>query len=966
MMSIHRVSMGDGYEYYTREVASADERLKRGEKIGDYYLNTGVPAGVWMGSSLHHFALAGEVTEEQMRDLYGMGKRPDAAELRRKARGLVDERKLNLGQQTNTYTLKHEAFRVELGKRIDAFHTRYHRAPSKGELKEIRYALGRETFVTERKRAPLTEAELSRFITAKLTPTGASVAGFDCTFSAPKSVSVMWGLGDRGLQKEIEAAHLEAIETALAFMEKEVISSRAGRNGVRRVATEGVVAARFRHYDSRAGDPQLHDHVVIANRVFCPNGKIGADGKPLGKWRTIDSKALYKSVVAASERYNDALMHALHMRLGLTFETRTNAATGSQKMEIAGVSDVLIGQFSSRRAGIEERLQVLENEYRMVHGRAPSRKVHMRLAQQATLETRQRKEHVGLADRVQSWREQTPMRYTLSELVAAKEAAAQEAYEGAQVDVEVLARQTIFALEKRRSTWTLRHVQAEAARQVAAATGGTGCTSEAIEHVVSAVLDDTRSVLLARPAPVLASALSDDAGVSIYEHKDMWHYTSSHMIDIEQRLLDATSERVGSLVDATTLTYIMGVLEREDGLALSPDQKMMVEHFVRGDRTLMTAVGPAGAGKTTAMKAATRAVQEKGHAVVGLAPSAVAAKQLGESIGAEAMTLQLWLTAEKWNDLERADMIIIDEAGMADAHVLDQVVEHARQMGASVRMVGDPMQLSTVDAGGTFRFIHEASKGVELDTIWRFKTHGEADASLNLRSGEDPFGWYLAQGRISGGADEEILASAFGAWSADCDKGLSSILIASSNERVSQLNDMAQSWRAVNGETHEAQTEVKTRDGQVIRLGERILTRKNDASLKWGRGNFVKNGDLFTVVDIHEDASLTVYAQGGVEFRLPASYVAAHVQLGYAATIQRSQGVTVDTSHAILDATCPRESAYVALTRGKENNQAWVVCEDAHTMSEVLDAIEANTTSDYSAHHVLAARLGEENSAEHQ
>lgn len=195
MISIHRVSMGDGYEYYTREVASADERLKRGKKIGDYYLNMGAPAGQWMGSSLYHFTLAGEVTEEQMRDLYGMGKRPDAAELRRKARGLVDERKLNLGQQTNAYTLKHEAFRVELGKRIDAHHTRYHRAPSKAELKEVRYPLGRETFVTEPKRAPLTEAELSRFITARLTPTGASIAGFDCTFSAPKSVSVMWGWG---------------------------------------------------------------------------------------------------------------------------------------------------------------------------------------------------------------------------------------------------------------------------------------------------------------------------------------------------------------------------------------------------------------------------------------------------------------------------------------------------------------------------------------------------------------------------------------------------------------------------------------------------------------------------------------------------------------------------------------------------------------------------------------------------
>lgn len=393
-----------------------------------------------------------------------------------------------------------------------------------------------------------------------------------------------------------------------------------------------------------------------------------------------------------------------------------------KKIEIAGVSDALIGQFSSRRLGIEERLKVLEDDYRATHGRAPTRKIRMRLAQQATLETRQSKEHIGLADRVQTWREQTPMRYTLSELVAAKEAAGQEQQNAASVDIEALVRQSLFALEKRRSTWTLRHVQAEAARQLAAATGGTGCSTEVIKQVTSTVLNDVRSVLLARPKPILAPMLTDEAGVSVYEHQDMWHYTSAHMIDIEQRLLDATTERVGSLVDATTLTYVLTALERGDGLALSPEQEMMVEHFVRGDRAVMTAVGPAGA-----------------------------AKQLGESIGAEAMTLQLWLTAEKWNDLERADMIIINEAGMADAYVLDQVVAHARKAGASVRMVGDPMQLSAVDAGGTFRFIHEASKGVELETIWRFKTDGEAEASLALRSGENPFDWYLNQGRISGG-----------------------------------------------------------------------------------------------------------------------------------------------------------------------------------------------------------------------
>ena len=367
-MSIHRVSSGSGYEYYTREVAAADERLERDQKLGDYYLESGAPPGQWTGSGCAHFKLTGEVTNAQMRDLFGEGKRPDAQQIRDAKGGIVDEDTLFLGQKMGAHSQANTRFRERINEHIEHFIAREGRPPTGAEKQQIRFMIGRGEFTREKMRAPLNNEELSRYIAARLRPNGGSVAGFDCTFSAPKSVSIMWALGDADVRTAVEEAHLEAINTALSFMEADVFSSRAGKNGVRRVSIDGVMAARFRHYDSRAGDPQLHDHLVIANRVFCPND-TGS-----GTWRTLDSRALYKAVVASSEHYNDALMVALHKRLGVRFEARGGQGNSATKMEIEGVDDELIDTFSTRRISIQRRLDELVAAYHNDHGRAPSKK----------------------------------------------------------------------------------------------------------------------------------------------------------------------------------------------------------------------------------------------------------------------------------------------------------------------------------------------------------------------------------------------------------------------------------------------------------------------------------------------------------------------------------------------------------------------------------------------------------------
>lgn len=937
MMTIHRLSAGDGYAYYTNEVASADARRPKCQELGDYYLESGAPPGVWEGAEVtRHFGISGEVTEAQMRDLFGNGKRPDAEQIRQAKRGIVDESKLVLGAAYAVYPGFHQDF---LDAVKDACEAELERTGKSGlrqrDRARIRREVALEMFKEDRGRAPVSTEELTRFITTHTRTNPQAVAGFDLTFSAPKSVSLLWALGDKPLREAVERAHTQAIRDTINFLEAEVIGSRAGRNGARRVAVDGIMAARFRHYDSRAGDPQLHDHLVVSNKVFVPFGGQDEDGKPRGVWRTIDSKALYKATVATSERYNNALMTHLADDLGIVFEQR-GGGDRALKMEAACVPEALVEQFSSRRTSIKGRLAELVAEYKAQHGHMPTRHVTMRLAQQATLETRQTKAHMPLAQRMQQWRSATPARWTI-------ESVRSHNIRVPQIDDQALAQRVISALEVRRSTWTRRHVQAEAARQIAAATGGRDCASDQVDMLTSRIMDHTDMVRLSQPQPVLHKARMDHNGVSVYDHPDMWRFTSRAVIARETRLLDEAQMDAVPPVSAETLCHVL-TSAREQGVRLGADQERMVEAFTTSSKAVVTAVGPAGAGKTTAMRWVARAVEAQGGRLIGLAPSAVAAAELSKALGVEAMTAQRWLTREGWTQLRCGDVVLIDEAGMLDNLTLTAVTTRAIQVGAVVRMVGDPMQLGAVDAGGAFDLLHKITgQSIELERIWRLKNPDEADASLALRQGpaRDAFAWYLANDRVKGGGESEILAEAHAAWWADHEAGRTSLIIASNTERVAALNDAVAAHRAAQGQTKPAAHQVRTRDGHTIRIGDIVLTRRNDTNNPYGRGDFVKNGDLLTVLDTYADGTVIAQAKDTSVITLAPDYVAEHVQLGYSSTVHRSQGVTVDVAHAVLDSSTDRSLAYVALTRGRESNHAWLVVDDDQPVTAALDTIAA-------------------------
>lgn len=308
-MVVHKLSAGDGDTYLTRQVASADEQRARGQSLADYYTARGNPPGTWIG---HGSAVLGiertTVSEPQMKALFGAGHHPDR------------DRMLAEG------------------------------APEQASR------LGR----------PFPKTTITKDGVVRR-----PVAGYDLVFTPVKSASVLWALGGPEIRRAVEDAHHDAIASTLAWLEQHAAFTRTGHRGLAQIDTTGLIGAAFDHYTSRSGDPDLHTHVAVANKVQ------GTDGK----WRSLDAGVLHALGVAASERYNTRFEDELHHRLGVTFAERPGREAGKRPVrEIVGVPHQLITHFSKRRVAIEDRFHELLRDYRTAHGHEPNRVAQLQLA----------------------------------------------------------------------------------------------------------------------------------------------------------------------------------------------------------------------------------------------------------------------------------------------------------------------------------------------------------------------------------------------------------------------------------------------------------------------------------------------------------------------------------------------------------------------------------------------------------
>ena len=955
-MTVHKLSAGDGYAYYTSEVASADELRAEGRELGDYYTVEGMPPGQWVAHSEALLGVSGEVTEAQMAALFGEGIRPDADRILA-AGGTTKD--VALGRPYRRYATAN----TELTRRLDEEIARHERttgaAPTREERQAIRGRVGGQLFRETHGRDVRNKEELGRFITAQTTPKQQTVAGYDLVFSPAKSVSLLWALGGDEARKAVETAHNEAIAETLSFLEKEGTYTRRGYNGVRQIDVEGgLVATQFRHYDSRAGDPQLHDHVVIANKVK------GADGK----WSSLDGRTLYRMNVAASETYNAKVMEKVTASLGVAAVPRM--AGGDEPIfEIAGVDLDAIHHASSRRADIAGTVERLHAEFTDRHGYAPNAKQKIALAQQATLESRPAKKSARrLSELVEQWGQEYRQQMQMpvgEELLAHVRAAATGLPTGtdaAQIDVAEHARLVVHELSQKRATWSVNHVQAQTRRHLKEAMIGRTVPDELVAAVVKeATTTHSLSVTPTADVPHLAEFTRAD-GTSQFIRSDAAVFTSREVLETEHQVLAAAQRTVIPAVSTQTFDE---VLAAHTG-PLSEGQVALARAFATDEKLLSLGIGPAGAGKTTSLSLTADAMRATGGNVVGLAPTAAAAAVMSEDIGAQATTIDAFLIAHRTGrtgaaQLHAGDVVILDEVGMVTTPKLAELVNVAARHGAVVRAIGDDRQLGAIGSGGALRLLDNEVGATRLETVHRFQSEGEAAASLALReppaAGADaPWAWYLENRRVVAGDTEAMTDTALRAWITDTQAGKRSLLIATDNTTVNDLNARAQAARIATGQLDATGESLVLRDGLTAHAGDVVVTRRNDRTLQLNGGkDFVKNNDVWTVEKIGADTATLRHTGHGGKITLGADYMAQHTQLGYAATVHRAQGATVDTAHAILDGSTDRAAAYVAATRGRDTNQLYVALSEGQFRDEVLESIAGAYDRNLSAHETVAA-----------
>jgi conjugative relaxase-like TrwC/TraI family protein len=719
--------------------------------------------------------------------------------------------------------------------------------------------------------------------------TNRKIAGFDLTFSAPKSVSVLWALGDPGVNLAVRDAHEHAIDSALAYLEREATFTRRGHGGLEVIETRGLVAAGFRHRTSRNGDPQLHTHVLV------PNVVQGVDGR----WGTLDARHQFAHRMTAGYLYQAELRHQLTKTLGVAWRPVQKGAG-----EIAGIPPELLRAFSTRRAEIEERLEILGDSSASASRRA-------------ALETRGPKLDLDSETLHARWLQQAAaLVYDPQQLNAVLGHAAPLALteQHASLIEEHLA--SAQGLTARASSFDRKDV-------VRAMAGWAPTGVDALQ------LQDRADVFLRRPDVV---ALASDMATT--------RYSTMELLDTETRLLTTAVGRQREGAGYCPPSRVNSVVHQYP--TLSEEQARLVAHLTTSGNGVDLVVAAAGTGKTFALDA-TRDVWERcGYRVHGAALAGRAAVELEQSANIPAITIARLTKQLQRQPLTPRDVLVIDEAGMVGTRTLAPILDAAARGGAKVVLVGDDHQLPEIDAGGLLRGLAARIPPVELVENRRQREPWEQLALLELRSGdiEQALTAYAEHGRIHTAPDAASAKQRLvDAWLDATRYGEQTIMLAARAVDVDDLNRLARDRLAEHDVVQGP--EIKIGD-HTFQTGDRVVTLRNNYDLD------VRNGTLATVAKVHpRRGDLTIRTDTGDTQRLPAAYLhAGHVDHGYSITIHKAQGLTVDRAFVLGSSDLYRELSYVALSRGRISNEIYLAAPEARVDAHSLEMGNPPTTGE--------------------
>ncbi|MFP5326003.1 MAG: MobF family relaxase [Acidimicrobiia bacterium] len=874
-MSIGKLRPGAA-DYYVGEIATSAE---------DYYLGHGEAPGRWVGSLAAEMGLHGEVDPDHFRALLE-GRHPLTGEQ------LVDPPR----QKPRNVSIRPEGEWLTAQEAADQLHV---------SATFVRRLLRAGKLEGEKVRSETTGRPTWRVMRAHVNVYARSHKpakrrpGFDHTLRPPKSVSVLWALADPERRAAIRHAHRQAVDEVVRYYEAQAV---AGRHRGERIQTYGLVAAAFDHRTSRAGDPLLHTHVVVANLSHTV-----AD-----TWRALDGRPLFDHAISGGYLYQAHLRRLLTDRRGVEWGPVVEGMA-----DIAGVPHAVIDEFSQRRDEIEEML-------------AESGYTSARARQKATLATRRPKDRSVDPDTLaNAWRARAAA-------LGFDDQAVEACFDRARTpELTADAVERLYdhlagphGLTERSSTFTRRDV----VQQIAAAVGASAPAPE-VERLADRFLASERVVLLAGPTSGRNSQVLIGLDNRRIRTGGTAVFSTPDLIEIETGLLAWATTRQGPVVAGSA---IEGTLARHP--ELSGEQAEMVRSVCSTSRGIQVVVGRPGSGKTYATAACVEAFAAAGVPVVGCAVSATAAAELEAAVGFERYTRQpaqtivsLLIDLEQRGDhFALGTIVLIDEASMVGTRELARLAAHVDRAGGAIKLIGDPDQHTSVDTGGVFKALasRDDPTVVRLVENRRQREPAERLSIDEYRRGDvaGALDRYDRDGKVHrGDSAADTYAALVRDWWADRCAGSASPMLAGTNAARRALNDRA---RALLKDEGVLTGEPLVVHGRELLVGDEVVARRNDRSLHApGRAEFVKNGSVGRIVAIdHDRGEVAVAFDREGTVRVPHEYLAAgHLEHAYARTTYGVQGATLDRARYHPSDASRFEEGYVAITRATDETNLYVV-----------------------------------------
>jgi conjugative relaxase-like TrwC/TraI family protein len=786
------------------------------------------------------------------------------------------------------------------------------------------------------------------------------VPAFDVVLRPTKSVSLLYGLGDARVTAQVLDAHQRATAEALSYLEDHV-GARRGHGGCDHVAGNGLLAVGFDHRTSRAGDPLLHTHVIVANRVQGPDGR----------WTALDGRDLYRHRLAADAIYRGAYQRALSRSLGVAW----GEADRWGNRELIGMPTELLRTFSKRADAIDDQVERLEAEGRV---RTP------KLVKWVVQTTRQAKHHEAPAALADRWR-------------------AEAAKHG--VDVPELLRGVLG--RDRQATSSPVAADDPTATPADATTGAVvagvfdrlagpqGLTAQASTFARPEVIAALGEQLVGADRGELeglADRFLEDRAVSVVADRTVGErrWSTPELLEVEQGLVAGAQSRRSEQAGVCSPETVRAALAEHP--SIGQDQAGMVRDLTMSPDGVRVVVGKAGTGKTFAVGVARHAFALDGYRVLGAAPTGIAATSLEAEGFEEVATVDRLLheldqaAGDRPKHARRGDqseapvlddrsVLVVDEAGMVGSRKLARLLDHAQRAGAKVVLVGDDRQLAAIDAGGGFRGLRVRLGGSVLSENRRQRQAWERDALELVRDGlvDQAVAAYREYERMVAATSKTQLTlnlvrdwwqahqdaeTAERAGEADGMVG-EAVILAYRRDEVDRLNATCQQVMQLNGRLGPEVLEVGDRR---VHVGDQVVCGRNDL-----RGLGVANGTRGIVTGLNvKDRTLSLRTEQEREVTLPAGYLDGPVppgrrvvDLAYATTGHKAQGLT--RWRALVRITGQEDAnwLYVQLSRAMQDTRLHtIVTPEPHINAGEVDLPDREPADAYDQLAAALARPG--------